>query len=314
MSTPAGWYPQDDGQQRYWDGAQWTEHFAPRAAADSAAGSTLAGAPAVGDTAAYSYTTPVAADGALGGNSYPATNAVQAERPWFKKKRFLIPGGAVALVLVASMASAAGGGGSTPEPTTAAAGLLSASSTPTPSASAEDVAATPAPTPKPKPVAPKPKVVSFSGDGIYDVGAEVKPGLYRSSGSGYWERLKNASGDFEAIIANGNATGQSYVQIKKSDGYFSTSDMDDWVLVTNGVTGPQATKFSGDGVYMVGVDIKPGTYKASGSGYWERLRSAGGGFDGIIANGNPSGKAIVQIKKTDKFFNTTGMSEWTRVK
>ena len=167
MSTPAGWYPQDDGQQRYWDGAQWTEHFAPRAAADSAAGSPLAGAPAVGDTAAYSYTTPVAADGALGGNSYPATNAVQAERPWFKKKRFLIPGGAVALVLVASMASAAGGGGSTPEPTTAAAGLLSASSTPTPSASAEDVEATATPTPSPsatkavvkptpKPVAPKP--------------------------------------------------------------------------------------------------------------------------------------------------------------
>ena len=29
MSTPAGWYPQPDGQQRYWDGQQWTEHFAP---------------------------------------------------------------------------------------------------------------------------------------------------------------------------------------------------------------------------------------------------------------------------------------------
>jgi hypothetical protein len=142
----------------------------------------------------------------------------------------------------------------------------------------------------------------------------VKPGLYRSSGGGYWERLKNASGDFDAIIANGNATGQSYVQIKKSDGYFSTNGMDDWVLVRSGATGPQATKFSGDGVYMVGVDIKPGTYKASGDGYWERLRSAGGGFDGIIANGNASGNAIVQIKKTDKFFNTTGMSEWTRVK
>jgi len=27
MSAPAGWYPQPDGRQRYWDGAQWTEHF-----------------------------------------------------------------------------------------------------------------------------------------------------------------------------------------------------------------------------------------------------------------------------------------------
>jgi hypothetical protein len=28
MSNPAGWYPQADGQQRYWDGQQWTEDFA----------------------------------------------------------------------------------------------------------------------------------------------------------------------------------------------------------------------------------------------------------------------------------------------
>jgi cytoskeletal protein RodZ len=29
MSSPAGWYPQPDGQQRYWDGELWTEHFTP---------------------------------------------------------------------------------------------------------------------------------------------------------------------------------------------------------------------------------------------------------------------------------------------
>lgn len=27
--APAGWYPLDDGTQRYWDGAAWTEHVAP---------------------------------------------------------------------------------------------------------------------------------------------------------------------------------------------------------------------------------------------------------------------------------------------
>jgi hypothetical protein len=32
MSSPAGWYPQPDGQQRYWDGEQWTDNFAPGAA------------------------------------------------------------------------------------------------------------------------------------------------------------------------------------------------------------------------------------------------------------------------------------------
>ena len=39
MTAPAGWYPQPDGQQRYWDGQQWTENFAP--------GTPLASAPAV---------------------------------------------------------------------------------------------------------------------------------------------------------------------------------------------------------------------------------------------------------------------------
>jgi hypothetical protein len=30
-TTPAGWYadPSGSGQQRYWDGTQWTEHYAP---------------------------------------------------------------------------------------------------------------------------------------------------------------------------------------------------------------------------------------------------------------------------------------------
>ena len=28
-SAPAGWYPVDGGGQRYWDGANWTEHMAP---------------------------------------------------------------------------------------------------------------------------------------------------------------------------------------------------------------------------------------------------------------------------------------------
>lgn len=29
MTTPSGWYDDGSGGQRYWDGSQWTEHFAP---------------------------------------------------------------------------------------------------------------------------------------------------------------------------------------------------------------------------------------------------------------------------------------------
>jgi hypothetical protein len=37
MSSPAGWYPQPDGQQRYWDGELWTQQFAPGAQEPNAA-------------------------------------------------------------------------------------------------------------------------------------------------------------------------------------------------------------------------------------------------------------------------------------
>lgn len=46
--TPAGWYddPEQPGQQRYWDGAAWTEQRAPGAAAAAAATTPTPGTPA----------------------------------------------------------------------------------------------------------------------------------------------------------------------------------------------------------------------------------------------------------------------------
>lgn len=225
----------------------------------------------------------------------------------------------VAVLFVVGLIGAALGGGedesaiqqptvaATPEATDESAGEDSSVgpvASPTPTGEAE----TPA-TPTEEPVADE---VSFPGNGMYEVGADIKPGLYRSEGSGYWERLKDAEGSLDSIIANGNATGPAYVQIKKSDAYFATNGMGDWVLVDPDARGAEATEF-GEGIYMVGVDIKPGTYKASGSGYWARLRNADGGLDAIIANGNPQGNAIVKIKATDKFFESNGMDgNWVR--
>ncbi|BDZ39591.1 DUF2510 domain-containing protein [Microbacterium suwonense] len=36
MSTPAGWYDDGSGRQRWWDGTQWTDNYAPGQAAASA--------------------------------------------------------------------------------------------------------------------------------------------------------------------------------------------------------------------------------------------------------------------------------------
>ena len=39
-NTPAGWYPQADGQQRYWNGVSWTEHVAPGVLTQPVSGSS----------------------------------------------------------------------------------------------------------------------------------------------------------------------------------------------------------------------------------------------------------------------------------
>ncbi|MGW3248453.1 hypothetical protein [Streptomyces sp. NPDC001070] len=77
-----------------------------------------------------------------------------------------------------------------------------------------------------------------------------------------------------------------------------------------------AAGFAGDGEYLVGEDIKPGTYKTAGADsfgcYWARLKDASGEFDAIIANNNLKGPGRVTIKKGE-YFQTQGCKEWKKV-
>jgi hypothetical protein len=69
-----------------------------------------------------------------------------------------------------------------------------------------------------------------------------------------------------------------------------------------------------DGIWLVGKDIKAGTYRTSEGGcYWARLSGLGGDFNDIIANGNTSGPTVVAIKKTDKAFESTSCGTWKRI-
>lgn len=82
--------------------------------------------------------------------------------------------------------------------------------------------------------------------------------------------------------------------------------------VTAKPKGPSGT-IAEDGTWLVGVDIKPGTYRASGGNcYWERLSGMSGEFDDIIANGN--GPSTVTIKSGDEAFHSQTCAPWERVK
>ena len=72
---------------------------------------------------------------------------------------------------------------------------------------------------------------------------------------------------------------------------------------------------SGDGVYVVGDDIRPGRWRTTGgnSCYWARLSGLSGDFNELLANGLPGGQAVVEIRKSDAAFETSGCGEWEKV-
>jgi hypothetical protein len=89
------------------------------------------------------------------------------------------------------------------------------------------------PAAQPEPTGP---VTSF-GAGTYVVRTDIVPGTYRSAGPAgglfcNWARLKDTSGEFAAIITNGNSGGPTTVTISNSDGAFETSGCNTWHKVS----------------------------------------------------------------------------------
>jgi zinc-ribbon domain len=69
------------------------------------------------------------------------------------------------------------------------------------------------------------------GDGTYQVGTDIQPGTYRTregSPNCYWERLRDFTGGFNSIIANGNTNAPTIVTIKPTDAGFQSLDCGTW--------------------------------------------------------------------------------------
>lgn len=75
MSTPAGWYDDGSGRQRWWDGSQWTENYAP-AGDDVPSGDSSPSAPGPDAT-----TAPAASSGAFAAPAAPGYAAAAPAAP-----------------------------------------------------------------------------------------------------------------------------------------------------------------------------------------------------------------------------------------
>jgi endonuclease YncB( thermonuclease family) len=80
-------------------------------------------------------------------------------------------------------------------------------------------------------------------------------------------------------------------------------------------------KTIGDGTYVVGVDIQPGTYRTTGPAEdavlkmcsWKRLKDTSGEFRSVIATNIAQGPTTVTIKPTDGAFESRGCAPWTKI-
>ncbi|MGK5642280.1 hypothetical protein ACSNOK_28790 [Streptomyces sp. URMC 126] len=231
-------------------------------------------------------------------------HAQQKQRNWFARHKVLTAAGALVVIVGAGAAFSGGGDGDDASGKVVTAGEGSAAGKGSGSGKER-------------------KKADIPGSGTFQVGADVKAGTYRSvgnksSGNCYWERAKDSKGDPDSIIANDNVTGSSYVTIKASDKVFKSQGCKGWERVPAKASGaPKATSVSGDGMYRVGVDISPGTYrsagnKADGNCYWERAKDALHGVDSIAANENVTGNGIVTITAQDAYFKTSGCADWKK--
>lgn len=180
--------------------------------------------------------------------------------------------------------------------------------------------ATPAPpdetdAPEETPVPEEPQEAGF-GDGTYVVGQEIQPGTYRTDSGDlcYFARLSGFGGSIDEIIANDNGSGPQIVTIASTDAGFETARCGDWVLDSGQVRADPNAPF-GEGIYVVGRDVSPGTWRTEAGDrcYLARLSGFGRTIDDIITNDNPRGSVIVTIDASDAGFEASGCGQWTKV-
>src|SRR3954447_13627283 len=127
-NAPAGWYPDTEqpGNERWWDGTQWTEQRRPAIPAAS-----LPAAPAPYQPAPPQPSPPIA-----------TVTSASAQKPLWKRTWFIITAAVVALIVVGSVSGAIAGGKKTDA-------VAVADTTPVPSATPSPTPAAPTPTPTP---------------------------------------------------------------------------------------------------------------------------------------------------------------------
>lgn len=159
------------------------------------------------------------------------------------------------------------------------------------------------------------------GAGNWLVGDQVAPGRYvgiAEPGSCYWERQSDFGRDFESIAANAAyrpSAKQVVVDVLADDVVISVSTRcGDLAPVAQAALTARQT--FGDGDWIVGQQIVPGTYVGSASAgttcFASRVSDFSGAFDSLIAITSSENQMIITIEPSDAGVSLSGCQSMTR--
>lgn len=151
-----------------------------------------------------------------------------------------------------------------------------------------------------------------SQEKVLKVGQDIQPGRYMSSGQlCYWERVRGFAPGLDDVITNGLGP-KVILDVRAGDAGLRSRDCSPWVPYA-----PLAIPVTtfGDGDWLTGSDIPPGTYSAPGAEmcWWSSNSDfTHDAIDGIIDDHFSSGDFTVTLR-SGHGFTTQGCGTWTKV-
>ena len=158
---------------------------------------------------------------------------------------------------------------------------------------------------------------TWFGSGSWMVGSEVRPGLY-SARLGvddicFWGRYSDFTGSAEDLLAAGVAQHNALVLVDADDVGVYSDGCGTWVLAS-ALPERVAVDSFGDGVYLVGSEVLPGTYVSDSRldepCVWSRLSGFRGTEIERIATISSDSLGIVTILDSDAGFRSWGCDHW----
>jgi hypothetical protein len=173
----------------------------------------------------------------------------------------------------------------------------------------------------------KPAGTGFGGDGLFVVGLDITPGVYRTpgpaaGGRGSFALLKSTSTrdvmEFSSVKGPATITvgrGVKAVQVRGCQRWSRLGDTLDQVIAA--ASKPDSTAgIGGDGLFVVGLDITPGVYRtpgpaAGGRGSFALLKSTS--TRDVTEFSSVKGPATITVGPGVKAVQVRGCRPWSRL-